>query len=191
MENQTTMQSTLSPSDIDLSFLHEFPTDWVPHSSRGWRQHQILLEKLTRFALSRGWTVEWPEVTEDSYGDGGVDIILNGWAIDQKSFPLTPKNPSWASRTLDCPAWIGKKPNPFALTDWLVFGTPGSSPETWEVARFKHMKPSLKKPNRDPGAPYFWNKEVMSFSDFAQILDSRNDRESQLANWHNGACVTA
>ena len=188
MANQTTMQRILLAPGTDLSFLHEKPTDWTPKCASGLARHQVLLEKLVRYGWSRGWTVELPVVPKDSYGDRGVDIIINGSPIDIKSTGLTAKCQKWASRTINSTAYAGTEWKDDYLTEWMIFGTPGSSVETWEVALYKHMKKSSQKP---PGAPYFWNNEVMPFSDLARIFDSRNSWKNQSTNWHNGACVTA
>ena len=186
MENQTTMQRILLTPGSDLSFLHETPTDWAPNSFSGHARHQILVECLIRFGWSRGWTVELVKFPNDGWGDRGVDVILNGSPVDMKSVGLTDR-PQDSSRTIDSPAYAGKKRNPYSLTEWLVFGQPGSSVDTWEVALYKHMKPSKHKNL----GPYFWKGEVMPFSDLVRILDSRNGRKNQLDNWHNGCRVTA
>ena len=186
MANQTTMQRIFLAPGSDLSFLHETPADWVPNSFSGLAQHQILVHTLIEFGWARGWTVELAKFPNDGWGDRGVDVILNGSPIDVKSTGLTQKTSQWKTRTIDSPAYAGKKRNPYSLTEWLVFGKPGSSIDTWEVALYKHMKPSKKL-----SAPYFWNGEVMPFTDLARILDSRNGRENQLDNWHNGSRVTA
>ena len=184
MANQTTMQRILLAPGTDLSFLHEFPTSWSPRYPLGWQQHQVMLETLIRFAWKCGWIVELPVVPKNSYGDGGVDIIINGLKIDTKVFGLREdaKTKTFGSKIYR--DWDCKKE---VETEWFIFGEYQSPIETWEVARYKDAKPS----NYKGLPPYFWKNQVMPLSGFAQIVDRRSDGKGQSTNWHNGACVTA
>jgi hypothetical protein len=144
-----------------------------------------MLETLIRFAWKCGWTVELPVVPESTRnGDGGVDVIINGLKIDTKVFGLR-NDPK--TRTFNSTAYADREPSSKVDTEWFIFGEYQSPIETWEVARYKDMRKSYYKGL----PPFFWKNQVMPISGFARILDARNGRESQSANWHSGACVTA
>ena len=146
---------------FDLSSLLTDP-DWAPHSIDGYRRHQKVLVSFIEYCLEKGWTVDLPVFGEDAGWDYGVDIFVNGKAIDLKSFPL---REDAKTKTFDSPAYNGKGAHPKSLTAWLIFAPPGTSAEAWEAAPFKRQQKS-----KYGFAPYFWKKDVVSFSEFASTL---------------------
>jgi hypothetical protein len=146
---------------FDLSSLLADP-DWAPHSLEGYRRHQKVLVSFIEYCFEKGWTVDLPIFDEDTGWDHGIDVFVNGEAVDLKSFPL---REDAKSKTLDSPAYNGKGPHPKSLTEWLVFAPPGTSAEAWEVAPFKKMRKSYKG-----FPPFFWKNDVMSFLEFASTI---------------------
>jgi hypothetical protein len=143
---------------FDLSELLADP-DWDPRSMEGYRRHQKVLVSFIEYCFEKGWTVDLPVFSEDSGWDYGVDVFVNGKAVDLKSFPL---REDAKSKTFDSPAYNGKGPHPKSLTEWLVFAPPGTSAEVWEAAPFKRMRKSFYNL-----PPFFWKNDVVSFSEFA------------------------
>lgn len=147
--------------NFDLSALLEDP-DWDPKSIEGYRRHQKVLVSFIEFCLGRGWTVELPIFKEDAGWDYGVDVLVNGKAIDLKSFGL---REDAKSKTFDSPAYNGKGANPKSLTDYLVFAPLGTMPDAWEVAPFKRQQKS-----KYGYSPFFWKNDVISFSKFVSKM---------------------
>jgi len=152
------MKTILITNTTNLSFLHE-PPSWKPNSIRGYYEHQKVLERFILFCLSKGWNVELPIFDGSESWDYGIDIIINGKAIDLKAFALREDR---KTKTFDSPAYNGKSRNPNALTEWLVFAPLSQNPEEWEVAPFKRMQKSYYNL-----PPFFWKADVISFRDFS------------------------
>ena len=146
---------------FDLSTLLDDP-NWNPHSMEGYRRHQKVLVSFIEFCLEQSWTVDLPIFDENEGWDYGVDVFVNGQAIDLKSFGL---REDAKTKTFDSPAYNGKGAHPKSLTSWLIFAPLGSSADTWEAAPFKRQQKS-----KYGYAPYFWKKDVVSFSEFASAL---------------------
>ena len=146
---------------FDLSTLLEEP-NWDPNSMKGYRRHQKVLVAFIEFCLEQGWIVDLPIFAEDAGWDYGIDVFVNGKAIDLKSFGL---REDAKTKTFDSPAYAGKGAHPKSLTEWLVFAPTGSSADTWEAAPFKRQQKSYKG-----YAPFFWKNDVISFSEFASTL---------------------
>lgn len=146
---------------FDLSTLQKKP-NWEPKSMKGYHRHQTVLVSFIEFCLARGWIVELPIFEEDAGWDYGVDVFVNGKAIDLKSFGL---REDAKSKTFDSPAYNGKGAHPKSLTEWLVFAPTGSSADTWEVAPFKRQQKS-----KYGFPPFFWKNDVISFSEFASKM---------------------
>jgi hypothetical protein len=123
-------------ADFDLSSLLVDP-DWAPHSLEGYRRHQKVLVSFIEYCFEKGWTVDLPIFDEDTGWDHGIDVFVNGKAVDLKSFPL---REDAKSKTFDSPAYNGKGPHPKSLTDFLVFAPQNTKPDAWEVAPFKLMR---------------------------------------------------
>jgi hypothetical protein len=143
---------------FDLSSLLADP-DWDPCSMEGYRRHQKVLVSFIEYCFEKGWTVDLPIFNKDMGWDHGIDVFVNGKAVDLKSFPL---REDAKSKTFDSPAYNGKGPHPKSLTDFLVFAPQNTKPDTWEVAPFKRMRKSYYNL-----PPFFWKKDVVSFSQFA------------------------
>jgi len=138
--------------------------DWAPHSIDGYRRHQKVLVSFIEYCLEKGWTVDFPVFGEDAGWDYGVDIFVNGKAIDLKSFPL---REDAKTKTFDSPAYNGKGAHPKSLTDFLVFASQDTSPDVWEVAPFKRQQKS-----KYGFPPFFWKNDVMSFSEFSRSVET-------------------
>jgi hypothetical protein len=143
------------PPGSDLTFLLA-PT-FIPKNVRGWNEHQHSLTELIRWAWSNNMEVEIPIFPNGSGWDYGIDVFLNGIAVDVKTFPLSRPSSKRVSREFTSPFWKGREViRDDSLTEWLVF-IPFHAPiSQWEAGRFSTLRDS-KFAN---GTPYFLNRDV-------------------------------
>ncbi len=156
----------------DLSFITDAP-NWGPgrrpDNIEGYHLHQEAFERFIRECLGFGWKVQLPvfpeirDAEEVKNGDYGIDAVVNSLIIDLKSYGL---REDAKTKSIRSKIWKGKGPNPYVLTDFLVFAPLSYTPDRWEVGAYEN----LHKSKYTRLTPYFYKDEVMSFPEFARTM---------------------
>ena len=140
------------------------PQSWC-RNPNGYVLHQEMLVRLAEYFESRGHTVSLPA---DSDGwDYGVDIIVDGWNIDLKTFGVVGKWNTWQSNYYRgkelSTEWKGCE------TDFFVHVT-GDNVGEWIVGYACTLRPS----KFENGSPYY-HGEVWTIDEFTtRVLPNNN-----------------
>ena len=140
------------------------PQSWC-RNPNGYVLHQEMLVRLVEYFESLGHKVELPE-DRDGW-DRGVDIIVDGWIIDLKTFGVCGKWNTWESNY-----YRGKEPSTEwegCETDFFVHVT-GTDVSRWAVGYAPDLRPS----KYDNGSPYYRGK-VQTVGEFTTRFLANNN----------------
>ena len=139
-------------------------TDSIPTTPQAWNKnakgyvkHQLLLVELVAWLEEQGAEVQIPE--DEGEWDKGVDLIINGLAVDLKGFGLQAHGSSY---TWDSEFYRGR-PRPLykgSLTEWFVHPITGS-PSKWIAVPADCLRTS-----KYGYAPYYFQADAITMEQF-------------------------